>query len=220
MVYRGTKFAGERASRSTLHEIAKPLARVISLLEHEPNRDGVLVALGAPEWLAIRGRFSMDPTEKLIPGGDLGEQQAAVRRRSLLDDLRAIARAVPEPPAPRKRGRPPTAKSFHDFVDRLATCWERASGTTFRSVNRSKQFVINVIEFVDPRVMLEVDVRERLTLVIADDEAGVRLLDGPGRREAAGGHPQAQISTHSSRKKLANNHATPGDPGRVQRTAA
>jgi hypothetical protein len=30
---------------------------------------------------------------------------------------------------------------------------------------------------------------ERLPVVVPDDEAGVRLLDGPGRREAAGvGH--------------------------------
>jgi hypothetical protein len=66
-----------------------------------------------------------------------------------LDDLRAIARAVPEPPAPRGRGNPPTAKSFHDFVDRLATCWERASGTSFRSGNRPEQFVHDVVEFTD-----------------------------------------------------------------------
>jgi hypothetical protein len=31
---------------------------------------------------------------------------------------------------------------------------------------------------------------ERLPVVIADDEAGVRLLDGPGRREA--GEPLAR----------------------------
>ena len=67
-----------------------------------------------------------------------------------MDDLRAIARAVPEPPAPRRRGRPPTAKSFYDFVDRLATCWERMSGTHFRQGNRPEQFVHYVVEFDDP----------------------------------------------------------------------
>jgi hypothetical protein len=36
------------------------------------------------------------------------------------------------------------------------------------------------------RLPLEIGVGERLPLVIADDEAGVRLLGGPGRREAAG----------------------------------
>jgi hypothetical protein len=148
MVYRGTKFVGERASRSTLHEIANPLARVISLLEHEPNRDSVLGALGAPE---MRGRFSVDDTgtpAPPIPTGD--EQQVAARYGALLDGLRSISRAVPASPAKRKRGKPPTARSFRDFIERLATCWERASGTPFRSVNRSKQFVIYVVEFVDP----------------------------------------------------------------------
>jgi hypothetical protein len=67
-----------------------------------------------------------------------------------LDDLRAIARAVPEPPAPRGRGQPPTAESFYWFVDRLATCWERDSGTPFRQVNRPEQFVHDVVEFADP----------------------------------------------------------------------
>jgi hypothetical protein len=35
-------------------------------------------------------------------------------------------------------------------------------------------------------VVLEVNIRERLAVVAANDEAGVVLLDGPGRREAAG----------------------------------
>jgi hypothetical protein len=35
------------------------------------------------------------------------------------------------------------------------------------------------------RLILEIDVRERLPVGVADDEAGVGLLDGPGRREAA-----------------------------------
>jgi hypothetical protein len=67
-----------------------------------------------------------------------------------LDDLRAIARAVPEPPAPRGMGRPRTEESFRKFVDRLATCWERASGTPFKQVNRPGQFVHDVVEFADP----------------------------------------------------------------------
>jgi hypothetical protein len=35
------------------------------------------------------------------------------------------------------------------------------------------------------RVFFELDVAERLTVVVPDDEAGVGLLDGPRRREAA-----------------------------------
>jgi hypothetical protein len=38
------------------------------------------------------------------------------------------------------------------------------------------------------RLMLEIDVGERLTVGVADDEAGVGFLGGPGRREAAGRH--------------------------------
>jgi hypothetical protein len=38
------------------------------------------------------------------------------------------------------------------------------------------------------RLILEIDVGERLTVLIPDDEASVGLLDRPGRREAAFGH--------------------------------
>jgi hypothetical protein len=40
---------------------------------------------------------------------------------------------------------------------------------------------------------------ERLTVVVADDEAGVGLLDGPGRREAAG--HAGQIARNSPRAR-------------------
>ena len=36
-----------------------------------------------------------------------------------------------------------------------------------------------------PEFILAIDVGERLPISVADDEAGVGLLDGPGRREAA-----------------------------------
>jgi hypothetical protein len=175
MVHAGTKFATELKSRFTLHGIAEPLARVIALLEDEANRDAVLVALGAPEWLAIRGRFSVDPTgtpTHPTPTGDPAERRAAAGHRRLLADLRAIARAVPKQPEGRKKGRPPTAESFHDFIDRLATCWERASGTSFRSVNRPAQFVHAVVDFVDPlrpkestTYMIKLVVSERLAQI-------------------------------------------------------
>ena len=39
------------------------------------------------------------------------------------------------------------------------------------------------------RLLLKVDVRERVAVVIPDDKAdGVRFFDGPRRREATGGH--------------------------------
>ena len=36
-----------------------------------------------------------------------------------------------------------------------------------------------------PRLVLEIDVGQRLPVGVTDDEAGLGLLDGPGRREAA-----------------------------------
>jgi hypothetical protein len=162
LVYKGTVFATELDSRSTFHEIAEPLDRVIALLEDEANRDAVLSALGAPG--LVRGRFSVDDTGtpirddlssvrfllQLGPEQGRGRRLVSLRRRRLLlAYLRAIARAVPQPPAPRGRGQPPTAESFREFVDRLATCWERASGTLFRSMNRPARFVHYVVEFGD-----------------------------------------------------------------------
>ena len=38
-------------------------------------------------------------------------------------------------------------------------------------------------------LLLEIEVGQRLPVGVADDEAGVGLLDGPGRREAALGQP-------------------------------
>src|SRR5262249_53908626 len=38
------------------------------------------------------------------------------------------------------------------------------------------------------RLILEIDISELLSVVVADDEVGGLLLDGPRRREAAGGH--------------------------------
>jgi hypothetical protein len=39
-----------------------------------------------------------------------------------------------------------------------------------------------------PRLVLEIDIGKRLSVGVADNEAGVLFLDGLGRREAAGGH--------------------------------
>jgi hypothetical protein len=165
-VYKGTVFADEFASRSTLHEIAEPLDRVIALLEDEANRDAVLLALGAPG--LVRRRFRVDESGTPIRDDlssvrsllQLGPEQGRGRRllplrrrRLLLAYLRAIARAVPQPPAPRGRGQPPTPESFYKFVDRLATCWERASVTPFRQVNRPEQFVYAVVEFIDAALL-------------------------------------------------------------------
>ena len=57
------------------------------------------------------------------------------------------------------------------------------------------------------RLILEIDVGERLPIGIADDEAGVGLLGGPGRREAARRHRQPQISAPISTLIPPNSHA-------------
>jgi hypothetical protein len=36
-----------------------------------------------------------------------------------------------------------------------------------------------------PRLILEIDIRELLSVVVAHDETGVESFDGPGRREPA-----------------------------------
>ena len=41
------------------------------------------------------------------------------------------------------------------------------------------------------RIVLEIDVGQRLPVSVADDEAGVRRFDGPGRREVAHGNQSA-----------------------------
>jgi hypothetical protein len=114
------------------------------------NRVDILVRLGAPQWLADRGRFSVGPDGTPVED-DLGEQQeAAARLTTILDGLRDIARPVPPPPGRRGRGKPRTPRSFHDFVDRVAAAWERASGTPFRQTNHPATFAHEVTKFVDP----------------------------------------------------------------------
>ena len=48
------------------------------------------------------------------------------------------------------------------------------------------------------RLILEIDIGQRLPVVVADDEAGVRPLDGPGRREAAGRRFHLLVERRSS----------------------
>jgi hypothetical protein len=135
MLYDGAELMISLASKSTSHEIAEPLNRVIALLEREANRDVVLLALGA----------------SILPVPSKPENvRASARYESLLDDLRKIAAAAPPPPAKRRRGRPRTARDFHDLIDQLASCWEHVSGKPFRQVNRSEQFVTAVVELIDP----------------------------------------------------------------------
>ena len=52
----------------------------------------------------------------------------------------------------------------------------------FRDIRRASNFA------AEPRQILKIDIRELLPVVVAHYKARVLFLDGPRRREAAGGH--------------------------------
>jgi len=123
-----------RAPESTLHEIAEPLERVIALLKHKANYYAVLVALDSPVLPHLGG-----PKVKL----------AKARYRRLLADLREIAAAALSAPEKRGRGRPPD-EHFYDLIRSLAAYWVYVTGKPFRQGNYPAQFVIALVELIDP----------------------------------------------------------------------
>jgi hypothetical protein len=65
--------------------------------------------------------------------------------------------------------------------------WAQLSGAHLRKANLRRAYLLS-------RLLLEIDVGERLPVGVADDEAppmqlGVGLVEGPRRREAALGQP-------------------------------
>jgi hypothetical protein len=143
MMYEGTRYFADEASRCTLHELAEPLARVIQLLEHDANRDDVFVALGAPAALAL------SPDQRAV-------EEAVARYEILLRDLDKIARAVPQPPAKPGPGKPSRTMDLHALVERLADYWERATGQRFTQhwlkgapLTPATEFVHAVVRFID-----------------------------------------------------------------------
>jgi hypothetical protein len=63
-------------------------------------------------------------------------------------------------------------------------------------------------------LLLKIDLGERLPVAFADDEASVALLDGPGRREAAGGSKTKHLAVWAHRgsfRKLGHSFACPGN---------
>jgi hypothetical protein len=156
---RGPQHWADKISRCNLHEIAKPLGKVIKLLDRPRNWDIAIKAL------------SDDGTW----GGFL---QAEQRYSVLLRDLRKISSGVPPLPK-RKRQRPVKTKDLYALVDRLATYWEEEMGKPFRQswhrdesaestwqlnpttklpeekwpripTNHATQFVYDVVELVNP----------------------------------------------------------------------
>src|SRR6476660_1197498 len=62
--------------------------------------------------------------------------------------------------------------------------------------------VVDSLKALDPKWPIrEVDVGERLTVGVADDEVGVGLVDGPRRREPARRHPGIVRGTSACRAK-------------------
>jgi hypothetical protein len=147
MAYDGVRFSDDAASKSTFHDLAAPLARVIEILKHDANYDSALVALGAAALLAL------SPDQ-------LAVSRAMERHEALLLALDDIARAAPPPPAKRGRGRPPKTKDLRFMVGGLADFWEIHTGhPPTRSWREGKPvpgearfawFAYDVVEFIDP----------------------------------------------------------------------
>jgi hypothetical protein len=57
----------------------------------------------------------------------------------------------------------------------------------FTAIRLASSLVSSLAADLPPRLILKINVSKLLSVVIADDEAGVLFFDGPGRREAAGG---------------------------------
>jgi len=147
-VYDGTQFLAELASRSTLHQIREPLARVVEILKHEANYDDIFVALGAPVMLAL------SPNQRAV-------DQAIERYENTLDALDDIARALPPTPAKRGPGRQP-AKDLRALVEYLADYWKQVVGRPFKQdwhressigpkkpTTNAAAFVYEVVKFTD-----------------------------------------------------------------------
>jgi hypothetical protein len=149
LVYDGTQFLADLASRVTLHEIKEPLAQVIKILKHEANYDAIFVALGAPTMLA------MSPDQRAV-------DRAVARYETLLDNLEQIARAAPPPPTKRGRGKPP-ARDLRVLVQSLADYWERAtrrplkqnwhreSSGLWKPTTNGTMFVYDAVKFIDSK---------------------------------------------------------------------
>jgi hypothetical protein len=130
------QFTADYVAEITLHELEKPLARVIEILKREENVDRVVMALGETK-----------------PG--YCDVEAGVEHRSaLIVDLEKIA-AIPPPE--RRRGAKGN-RDLHHLVHRLANQWLLLTGTPFTQMwadngtpaTNGAAFVQAVVRFVDP----------------------------------------------------------------------
>jgi hypothetical protein len=169
LVYEGVQLSDDAASKSTFHELAALLPRVMELLTDDANYGEVLVALGAPVMLAV------------------SPDQAAVKRavewhETIMRGLDDIARTAPAPPAKRGRGRPSNPKDLRFMVGGLADRWEAHTGhlptQSWREGKpvpgeaRFAWFVYDVVAFIDPERLGELP--KVTAKIVADWRAGQR----------------------------------------------
>ena len=61
--------------------------------------------------------------------------------------------------------------------------------------HRASSLLSNLAADLRPRLLLEIDIGERLSVVVAHDEAGGQFLDSPGQ-EAVSGHAAPRPLSH------------------------
>jgi hypothetical protein len=175
LAYDGSRLLSDAPPRSNLHELHKPLARVIELMMNEANIPRMLDALGylgpclptkeeAERAVARIREIYGDEADDMMaalgyPGPSVYNKEvsdcAIVQLEITLNILHKLARAVR--PAP-KRG--DAKKDLRFLVHTLADIWEWWSGKRFAyypdkgvAANDATQFVYEVIHFVAPERM-------------------------------------------------------------------
>jgi hypothetical protein len=130
------QFTEDYVSKITLHELEKPLARVIEILKREDNVDPVIVTLGSEQ-----GSFYCDI--------EFGVE----RRKAVIADLEKIAARKP----PSRRAGRKGNRDLHHLVHSLANEWVVLTGTRFTQMwadngqpgTSGALFVDSVLRFID-----------------------------------------------------------------------
>jgi hypothetical protein len=138
--------AKDRRERDiTLRAASDPLDRALEALKHEPNREDILIALGAP---------AHTPRKDAEPLYAAAVECAEIQRQAIIDGLEKIARAS-SPISASKIGRP-SERDLDEFVDHLAQEWERMTRTPFKHfwyqrVPKSPgcQFAYEILSYID-----------------------------------------------------------------------
>ena len=137
----------------TLRKIARPLATVITHLDHEPNMAAIIAMFGAPI------PFPLSQDRESLPILFVQTNRALHRYEDMMRDLKAIA-TLSEPPAKQSVGKKEHV-AFRQLVDALASIWETWTGTKFTRLWIKKKngwvpgtiamvFVHEIVTLVDP----------------------------------------------------------------------